>query len=381
MSIQTLIPLIHNSPTRIVLAITGGGSRAISDLLQSPGASRTVLEAVVPYSTESLAEFLGAPCEQACSERAARAMAMAAFQRALALIGPHATSEDCQLAGVACTAALATDRPKRGSHRAYVAVQTDTYTLTATLELDKGRTRSSEEKLVAELILNEVAEACQVDERHSMRLRDVETVQLARTIADSEWRDLILGRTDATCLGPAPDEGNSTSGVIFPGAFNPRHKGHEQMALAAENILGVPVEFELSLENVDKPILDYTELSQRLSQFGADQSVWLTRAATFVEKSAVFPNTTFVVGTDTIARIADPRYYGNDAAACDEAIREIATRGCRFLVFGRSGPDRFRSLSDTDLPHNLRAICQEVRSDQFRVDISSTDLRAAEQVN
>ena len=35
---------------QLVVAVTGGGSQAIADLLTVPGASATVLEAVVPYS-------------------------------------------------------------------------------------------------------------------------------------------------------------------------------------------------------------------------------------------------------------------------------------------------------------------------------------------
>ena len=50
LSTEQLVQQIHDSPTRIVLAATGGGSRAIADLLEVPGGSRTFLEAVVPYS-------------------------------------------------------------------------------------------------------------------------------------------------------------------------------------------------------------------------------------------------------------------------------------------------------------------------------------------
>ena len=50
LSPEQLVQQIHDSPTRIVLAASGGGSRAIADLLEVPGGSRTLLEAIVPYS-------------------------------------------------------------------------------------------------------------------------------------------------------------------------------------------------------------------------------------------------------------------------------------------------------------------------------------------
>ncbi len=80
--LDDLITKIHASEAQMVLAITGGGSGAIGQLLRVPGGSRTVLEAIVPYSAAALTEFIGAPPEHFCSESTARMMAMAAFNRA-----------------------------------------------------------------------------------------------------------------------------------------------------------------------------------------------------------------------------------------------------------------------------------------------------------
>jgi nicotinamide mononucleotide (NMN) deamidase PncC len=55
-----LIRQIHAAAVRMVLAISGGGSSAIGELLAVPGASRTVLEAVVPYSAAALVYVLHA---------------------------------------------------------------------------------------------------------------------------------------------------------------------------------------------------------------------------------------------------------------------------------------------------------------------------------
>jgi len=112
-----------------------------------------------------------------------------------------------------------------------------------------------------------------------------------------------------------------------------------------------------------------------VGQFAPEQVVWLTRAATFKEKSARFPGVTFVVGVDTLRRIADPRYHGNDPAAWLAAMERIAARGCRFLVFGREREGRFVGLADLGLQPPLRDLCQQVPAEEFREDISSTALR------
>jgi hypothetical protein len=96
-----------------------------------------------------------------------------------------------------------------------------------------------------------------------------------------------------------------------------------------------------------------------------------------LSKSARFPGATFLVGTDTLVRIADPHYYGGSRAACRSALGQIAARGCRFLVFGRDTGAGFASLGDLDLPEQLAQICREIPEEQFREDISSTEIRRA----
>jgi hypothetical protein len=369
--IDALARAIHAADARLVLAVTGGGSRAIAGLLEVPGGSRTLLEAVVPYSSQALIGWLGARPERFCDERTARAMAMAGFQRGQRLLEEADGTERTPL-GVACTASLVSDRPKRGPHRAHVAAQSAQATWSWSLELAKGaRDRHDEEALVSLLILNAVAEAAGVEARLPLPLLAEERIVAARADARPGWRELLLG----TSRRAATDAEHSAA--IFPGAFNPLHRGHRGMAEVARRRLGQPVTFEISIANVDKPPLDYAEMASRAAQFGPDESLWFTRAPTFVEKARLFRGATFVVGVDTLTRLADPRYYGHDAAARDAALAEIAALGCRFLVFGRDTPTGFRALSDLSLPGALSAICQEVPPTAFREDISSTALRGA----
>ncbi len=410
-----IVRRIHASAVKFVLAVTGGGSGAIADLLEEPGGSRVLIEAIVPYSASSLADWLGSPPEHFCSARTARAMAMAGWLRARQLEraerNPSASTEASDpspasasaasdsrlptpdsrlpLAGVACTASLASDRPKRGPHRLHIAWQTDAATACYTLELVKGaRDRRQEEQVGRDMILNAVAEACGVGERLLLQLSPAETELAARCDAPADWRRLLRGDIDAALAqGVAPPAGARRT--LFSGAFNPLHAGHQRIAELAERILGAPVEFEISILNVDKPPLDFVEMQTRLAQFASLTSadgqqttpaVWFTRAATFEEKSKLFPGATFLVGADTIRRIADPHYYGDSAASMEASIARLAQQGARFLVFGRSIGDRFVALRDLGLPATLAALCQEVPAEQFHVDVSSTALRRQQEL-
>ena len=390
---EEFIRAIHAAPVELVLAVTGGGSRAIADLLELPGGSRTLLEAVVPYSAAALSDWLGARPEHFCDDRTARAMAMAAYQRALrlkkgdillfntterAIVPEKAECPLFSLAGVACTASLTSDRPKRGAHRLHAALQTESLTRVDSLELTKGlRSRREEEQLAAAVVLNLIAAACGLDERLELNLTPPEQIVSAQATAPLAWQNLLAGRiasADAQGNEPPPAAARASRRAIFAGAFNPLHDGHRRMARVAAERLQSAVEFEISILNVEKPPLDFLEMQRRAEQFAASETLWFTRAATFAEKAEIFGPATFLVGADTIARIAAAKYYAGEAA-CLAAIERLASLDCRFLVFGRQLASGYASLADLTLPEPLRRLCDEVPAAAFRADISSTELR------
>jgi nicotinamide mononucleotide (NMN) deamidase PncC len=156
---RQLIAAMHASGRQVVLAITGGGSGAIAELLRVPGGSRLLLEAVVPYDPRALGAFLGFEPSQAASVETAAAMAQRARERAKALVpgGAH-------LLGVGATAGLVTDRPRQGEHRCHIAVSSVTRASVCSIVLAKGRRdRPGEEDLVARAIVLCLARACGVD--------------------------------------------------------------------------------------------------------------------------------------------------------------------------------------------------------------------------
>ncbi len=370
-TLEPFVRQIHATPTLFVLALSGGGSDTLAQLLGVPGASRTILEAIIPYSQKALCRWLGGTPDQFCSPRTARAMAMSGFLRACQYEDP----ERAPLAGIGVTASLATDRPKRGPHRIHLALQTADQTLVQSVRLVKDRRRRAEEEAIASaLMLNLMAEACGIGDRLPLELPEDEPCERRATTAPPPWRDLMLSKTRAVSLGGTGGE-PALPAAVFSGAFNPIHAGHRRMAEVASGILGCDLDYELSILNVDKPPLDYLEIGKRVSQFEPATRVWLTRAPTFEQKARQFPGATFVVGIDTLRRIALPEYYGGSSAAAERAIDEIVDCGCRFLVFGRSVGSSFIRLGDLELPAALAGICREVPEARFREDISSTEIR------
>ena len=357
-----VISEIHRAPQQGVFYVTGGGSLFISDLLTVSGASNTVLEAQVPYATDALTDLIGHSDTGACSDRTARTMAVTAYLRASALLASSAR-DDVEVFGFAITASLASLTGKRGPHRAHIAMQTRTTTYTWFIELRTGaRTRDAEERVVADAAVHMLAESL----GHQGGHRQITT------------RDTIeTASTDIVALFEEPGSVFGTPGNAFlPGSFDPLHDGHMQMRTDASRRIGQPVQFELCVHNVDKPPLDFIELARRRKQF-ADPDIVLTNVPTFVEKANLLGQgngITFVVGTDTIKRIGETRYY-LDEEARDAALNELENLGTKFLVYGRLDDQGFETLNDLSLPDSLNRISEGVSEQDFRVDVSSTEMR------
>lgn len=163
--------------------------------------------------------------------------------------------------------------------------------------------------------------------------------------------------------------------AVLPGSFNPVHHGHTALARAAAARLAVEVHYELSVANADKPELAPAEVERRVAQFAGVGPVWVTRAATFERKAAVFPGAAFVLGWDTAVRVIDPKYYDGPAGR-DAALRALLDRGCRLVVGGRlDAGGTFRVWDGGAVADEFAALFVVLTEADFRADVSSTQLR------
>jgi hypothetical protein len=370
--LQATIEQLHNTPHKAVIEVAGAGTQAISWLHSIGGSSRTVLEASDRYAATSVGNLLGFSPEQYVAPQVAQLMANRAYLRARQLV-----EDSSPVVGLGCSAAIATDRERKGEHRCHVAFQKGGSMLTLSLTMHKGtRTREAEENLVSTLIIKALTTAFETS------ALKIDLMMDDKIVAKRNEHDLLSWlNTQNVDYVSIDSQGVITAGrqlaniALLSGSFNPLHEGHRKLARVASEYCGREIYFELTLQNADKAPISLTEAEQRASQFRDVGTALLTRTPLFSQKAKLFPGSVFVIGTDTAKRLVQPRFYDDDPGKMDASLKLIQHSGCRFLVAGRQELDTFVTLADLDIPPQHQCLFEAIPEKTFRNDISSTAIR------
>lgn len=265
-----MVTLINGNNSKWVIAITGGGTGAIDTLLKNGGGSNTLLEAIVPYSKESLCELLGEEPKKYVSEHTARMMASASFLRALELAPDHDVDE---LYGIGVTAVMGSENQRVGRYNgARVCIMGNGVLQEFTWDF-VGGTRENQEHRLTEIILELMLDC---SDRSYPELRSYPKISYS---------------LNGEVIQPDPL-------ILLAGSFNPVHAGHRDMMKKAQG-----THYELSVVNADKGTISKSEVMARLHHFHKDEKVILTNYATFAEKEKGFNNPHFIIGSDTYERV------------------------------------------------------------------------------
>jgi nicotinic acid mononucleotide adenylyltransferase len=107
----------------------------------------------------------------------------------------------------------------------------------------------------------------------------------------------------------------------------------------------------------------------------AGQTVIISNQPYFYKKAELFPGSAFVIGVDTAVRLINPKYYDGDYNKMLKILIGCKETGSTFLVGGRNVDGAFKVLDDLNVPEELKDMFISIPAEQFRMDISSTDIR------
>jgi nicotinic acid mononucleotide adenylyltransferase len=202
-----------------------------------------------------------------------------------------------------------------------------------------------------------------------------------------------------------------TNCFVYPGSYNPLHEGHISLAAAAMRLkaapdgvgTSAPLVFEISALNADKPPLAKEEILRRVSQFAkgsamdavleqagiTNVAVCVTSRPYFEGKAGLFPGCHFIMGADTLSRLFDPKYYGDSWDNMIASVSNITVgQKCSFIIGGRKDSaeesgfcDLSSVLGKVQLPGCVLQSLSGLTDEQFRFDISSTEIREAMKKN
>ncbi len=159
---ENLIEAIQASGLKACIVLSGGGSGAIHSLLSHPGASRFIYEVQIPYCARAMFDYLGEELAQSCSENTAVVMAGRAFERAVMCSLNDGSGSP--ILGIACTAALQTNRERKGADRAHICITSRKEQLVEKIEFTSG-TRTEQEEELSKALIESIARFVGVGEQ------------------------------------------------------------------------------------------------------------------------------------------------------------------------------------------------------------------------
>lgn len=381
-------------------------------------ASSTLFGALTPYScdfTDSLLSPVNVSDLGYVSSDVALEMASKAQQENVNILlkrtGDFSELQKNVFIGMGCTAAIRSEKPKKGPHRAFVALKIGTKTFALHLEMNKGvRERKMEDEVVSYLMVMALQKALSLSLLPTeLFLHSDEKIDVVSETENNPLDLLLLGDVESVLFTGTDFVGTNVSlppgSLVYPGSYNPIHEGHVSLAQVSQqkfvymdkegNAKLPPLVFEISVWNVDKPPITKEECLCRLEMIREmclvkglqNVAVMFTRAPKFADKSRILKDCMFIVGMDTMERILNPTYYETDKVVLSVIIEIVAENKCSFVVGGRHNKEgEFVTLTTEFLIEKLgflpwhlfpsRLSFVALTEDEFCINMSSTEIRS-----
>lgn len=348
---------------RIYIAATGAGAGAQDLIWSTPGCSSYFAGATFPYGDDQLEEFIGYRPDKFVSPDVAIEMAMKAYQ--CAWRGP---ADDA--VGIGCTAAVATNRLRKGDYVAYVASVSnkgvDLYT--SLLQPETGafyriKQGNIVDRLITQIISeHSVPDDCNYVDEASSKAR---LLLKTRPYIDRNCHKHNQSVFESQVVNGPTDSSDLVKRAIFPGAFNPVHFGHIEIAKRTGAV------FNIEISPPHKGPLSVCDILQRLKLLRGHDVLLSDGLPLYLDKSNAFRNHSLVMGADAFIRMLDPVWGVNPI----DILNQMSQNNTRIYVFGREVDGKFVSATDAISLVPESATCYDLVPIDGQFNVSSSQIR------
>ena len=164
-------------------------------------------------------------------------------------------------------------------------------------------------------------------------------------------------------FGGFKEDVNLTNCYVFPGSFNPITHGHYAIMKSVLKMKGErQFFFEITIDNPDKKTKPDELLYDIYKQFEKLKlcTLWDSYPL-FKQKINDLQKSKIVVGTDTLIRILDLKYYKGGIAELEEFRESMVYKSIQFIVVPRYN-------KTTDCVESLDYILEQVKLEDFYKD-------------
>jgi len=391
--IKDAMQSILDSNARIFIACSGGGSGLQNLFGMTPGISKRFVGSIFPYDMYEFDEFIGSPlADSYASKLGAIALANAAYIQA---------QKNCfkknnlsgKIIGLGISAALATDRRRKGKDRIHIAIKSKNGLASASIFFSGYEGDRESQSQLADLFgLNTLlwglgksqiliegsifenidANSSNVDVQNSCTIWPVN--QRRSFIFDGP---MYIHKDHDDCSSAHIMNFKSDT-VIIPASLNPFHFGHHNIAKELVK-RGLKPIFEITTRNADKPEINPRELEHRVHQLmGLWPVILRHNCGLFSEKIEEY-KTSFAVGFDTAKRLLDPKYQPelqNAHKIIEHSLVKMREREQKFYVASRVIDGVLRTTRDLDILPDFKDLFEDIFVGMD--DISSTKIREAQ---
>lgn len=352
MSIQQLL----DTPFRTFIYTTGAGAGLQNMLWKLPGCSSFLAGCGFPYAPELTSEVIGYFPEKFVSKETAIELATAAYMKAY---DPHALNNN--VIGIGLSGSVASAVEHRGDHRLYVAAVHNKGCDVTYVKLSKGSgavKREEDGHIANVLLLQTLFGVLGIEDKMAFQWGYKGSCYTSE-IESSEQSELLYSliqkrpffKFDGTKSSASDffgEKNNYSNYIFYPGSFNPLHYGHlnaKNAAFKAAVHLNDDVNdsvFTTCVNPPHKDKLSSVEILQRIKQMRGQNFLLTWDDPYYTHKAKMFPGGNFVIGTDVLLSIFDPK-WGLDSI---EMLNTFKENNVKFLVRGRLIGDKFVNLTD-----------------------------------